>query len=225
MISPVAWTRSKWDATAGWVRSQPLASTARRLAFELVIVFLGVLAALLAQDAYSARQSKARATKIVEAIIVELDNSIAWSDAFRDSLSGEFAVWQAAYQRGEQPAPIYFRVPGSEHPPSVAWQAALSSSALDVLEPSLVFQIGNFYHERSGFGDRLVRYATATESAFFGHQVQTSSAYDGTTRRLRMPFAAHAEMHQEILTEWRRIDAWAHRLRDTLRAEVTRLKT
>src|SRR6185369_4843392 len=60
-----------------------------------------------------------------------------------------------------------FRVPGSEHVPTVGWQSAIASGVLDVFDSDLVFAIGNTYHEWNDIGDRIARYHASTEAIVF----------------------------------------------------------
>lgn len=59
------------------------------------------------------------------------------------------------------------RVPGSEISSKAAWEAALASDVLKVLDPALVRALGNYYSERAGIGLRFARYMAQTESMVY----------------------------------------------------------
>jgi len=66
--------------------------------------------------------------------------------------------WDEARARGETPAPFVFRIYGAEKPPSTIWEVARQAQLSELLEPNLVFELGFFYNEVTGVGDRYVRY-------------------------------------------------------------------
>lgn len=199
----------------------------RRTAFELVIVFVGVWAALWTNNQREKRERQDRAFRIAGAISAEITHLNNWYRPWRDSIVADYADWKSRIARGERPPPYYFRVPGSEHVPTVGWQGAVASGLLDVFDSDLVFAIGNTYHEWSEIGDRIARYHASTEAVVFpeigGPFNDTSSiifgrhnskrwrntvaarsapnAYDSRTGSLKPPLLANMILMEEILGE------------------------
>lgn len=198
----------------------------RRTGFELVIVFVGVWAALWTDNRRERRERHDQAFQIAGAISAEITHLNEWYRPWRDSIADDYADWKSRIARGERPPPYYFRVPGSEHVPTVGWQGAVASGLLDVFDSDLVFAIGNTYHEWSEIGDRIARYHASTEvvvfpeigapfddtsSTVFGlHNSRrwrntvaarsAPNAYDGTGS-LKAPLLANIILMEEILGE------------------------
>jgi hypothetical protein len=155
--------------TNGSLKSQlaSLRPNLLRLTFELIVVFAGVFGALWVDSRKEDRERKDRALRIADAISAEITSLNTWYRPWRDTIKVHYEGWKTRFEHGDRPAPYFFRVPGSEHLPTVGWQAAVSSGVLEVLSPSLVFDIGNAYHEWNDIGDRVARYHASTEAIVF----------------------------------------------------------
>jgi len=190
-----------------------------RLAFELLIVFVGVWAALWMDNRREERDRQERALAIAEAMITEIDSLNGWFRGWRDTIDMNYAAWKERVARGERPPMFYFRMPGAEHPPKIGWDAGMAAGLLEVFDPGMVFDVGNFYHEWNDMGDRVARYHASTETLVFRQAAgDPSTAYLDDPRRepvvvqgsrstitieepLRPEFAANLALMEEVLSE------------------------
>ena len=216
----------------------PIPAATGRLAFELLIVFVGVWAALWMDNRREERDRQERALAIAEAMITEIDSLNGWFRGWRDTISMDYAAWKEEVARGERPPMFYFRMPGAEHPPKIGWDAGMVAGLLEVFDPGMVFDVGNFYHENSDIGDRVARYHASTEALVF-HQAAgdpPSPYLDGPRREpvvvqgslgiitieepLKPEFAANLALMEEVLSELDHKFGWGQRVRPRLVAAV-----
>lgn len=208
---------TRFSSLGGGARLQ---RSAARVAFELIIVFVGVWAALWVESQQDARERTERAFRIVEAIGAEVEEVAGWYDGWRDSVETAWQAWQSSVARGERPAPFYVRMVGAERAPTIGWDAALQAGLFDVFDPELVFQIGNTYHEWSGVGERFSRYHASTEDVILPllstpevawlpdvdpgpvRTYQTSQGPVSVSAALVPEVAANLVLMQETLAEW-----------------------
>jgi hypothetical protein len=221
----------------------------RKLVFELVVVFIGVWAALWTDNRRERLERKDRALRIADAMAAEITHMNGWFRPWRDSVADNYEYWRSRVERGERPPPYYFRVPGTEGAPSVAWQGALSSGLLEVFDPRLVFEIGVMYNEWAGIGERLARYHASTESLIFpvlggplrdsidrpGHHSPrrwretvasrtTPPLYDAAGK-LMPAFLGNLVLMEEILAEMDHKYAWSLRLKTQVDSAVASLRS
>lgn len=172
-----------------------------KTAFELLVVAIGVWAALLAENWREDRERRERAIEVASAISAEITHLNTWYSNWRKGIDEGYAAWQRSYAAGERPPMFYFRFPGAESTPTVGWQVAVESDVFQVFGAPLLFEIGNDYHEWSGIGARTARYMAATEQLVFPVEAGSQGWYDASGR-LRPEFAAHLRLMEELLSEW-----------------------
>jgi hypothetical protein len=177
----------------------------------------------------------------------EITHVDKWYQPWRDTIRLHYSDWQRRVEGGEQPPPYFFRMPGAEHAPTVGWQVSLDSNILGVFEPSLVFAIGNTYHEWEDIGDRLARYHSATEQLIYpllGNdligvaeygvdthrhwsdklvQLQVPAAY-ATRGNLHREYAANLSLMEDVLTQLDSRFADAGRLKARLDSTIASLR-
>lgn len=202
-------------------RDGRVSSRVRLLALELVIVFVGVWAALAAEAWRDRREQDRRAVRITSAIQADLEDLTTWYRTWRDSVGAEYETWRSARAAGERLPPYYIRIPGSERGGLIGWQVALASNALDVLEPELVFEIGRVSRELDGKGERFARYMALTEVLVFPQLSKTPEEfYEPRTSNLKPEYAAHMKLLDEVLMEMDIGMRWAAELSHRLSESV-----
>lgn len=219
-------------------RGSRLSGSLGRAAFELLIVFVGVLAALWVDARQDERARSDRVIVIAEAMSAEIDNLNDWYRPWRAAVDSSFHVWQDRVASGERPAPFYFRQPGSERAPQVGWDAGMAAGLLDTFEAGLVIDIGNMYHEWGEIGERIARYHASTEALVLPAIAEPSRAWLDQPGRpaspfrasmgdpipvsslLRPEFAANLAMMQEVLAEMDHKFAWADSIRVKLDSAI-----
>jgi hypothetical protein len=200
--------------------------TVSRVAFELLIVFFGVWGALWAENRREAAQDQDRAVRIVEGVITNLDTVVInWGEPFIAEQQTQLARWKESYQRGERPLPFYFRVPGGERGPGEIWDAAISSGALEVLDPGLVSDLGNFYREWDGMAIRLGRYHARTEELIYpGLGRGADWFYEADSSRLKPEYEGFMLQTEEVLEQWAERNGQGPGLRDRLSSVIEGLR-
>jgi len=210
-------------ANAGGTRPGKLAS---RIAFELLIVFFGVWGALWAERRREEAADREQAIRIAEGMVTSLDTvAISWELPFIEEQRQALASWQEAYERGDRPMPFYFRIPGGERGAAEIWDAAVSAGLLDVLDPGLVADLGNFYRENDGVAIRLSRYHARTEELIYpGLGEGVEWYYKPNSPQLKPEFEGFMLQTEEVLHEWAVRSAPAVKWRDTLLAVIEELR-
>ena len=134
------------------------------LVAELVVVFLGVYGAFWVDNFRDQQDRKERTEQVILALKQDLKDYIDTAGSFTDHIEVGLQEWSNARDRGETPPPYVFRVYGAEKPPQSTWEVVRQSQLTELLQANLLFELGFFYNEISGIGDRYVRYAEFTES-------------------------------------------------------------
>jgi hypothetical protein len=224
-------------------RKRGLGSIGARAAFELLIVFVGVGAALWIDARLDDRARRERTVAIAEAMSTEIGQLNEWYEPWRDSVAVGFEAWQERVENGERPPPYYFRQPGSEFPPTIGWDVGMASGLLETFDPALVFEIGNMYTEWNGIGARIARYHASTESVVFPAVADPSTIWRVDGRQVSSPryrastgdsvvvsglllpeFAANLAVMHEILAEMDDKYGWALRVKTRLDSAVAEIR-
>jgi len=174
-----------------------------KLAFELIAIFLGVYAAFWVDNYREELAEEQRGRNIAESIQRGLDDVISFESGIIEKSLDGLAEWESSRQRGESPPPFYFRITGSERAPHTVFEAIIQSRPAELFDSELMFDLGYFYSELSGVGDRYVRYATFTEREVLP-SLKTGSAsfYDLDGESLLPKYAAHMDRLREFTKFW-----------------------
>ena len=180
-----------------------------RVLFELPIIFLGVLAAFLAENYRERREADANARQIYRGIVREIADHRRYLGLAVDSIHLGLARWDSAYAAGARPAPFVFRIWGSEYPPDGAWKAALSQGT-ELREPALLMTLSAYYNEQIGISDRYVRYATFIESNVLPFPGPGQSMfYDSASGDLKSEYRGNMDRLRELSEFWQVMLPWA----------------
>lgn len=166
---------------------------------DFVIVVMGVFIGVQVSNWNNARAEEARAALIIEALRQDLRDGAAVEERFIAEVGAGLAAFDAARARGETPPPYFFRVKGSDRAPNGVWQAATQSSLADLLHPGLLFDLGFYYSEREGIGDKFVRYSTFVDNEILPRLDAGADAFYDEAGALKPEFAANLDR----LREWR----------------------
>ena len=166
--------------------------------FELVIVALGVLLAIQANNWNESRDQRRRTAQVVAVLRQDLQDSTTFEEKAGPEVDAGLAAFEAARRRGEQPIPYYYRIPGSDTPPNTAWESALQTGLADLIDPALLFDLGFFYSEQQGIGLRYSHYARFVEDQVLPWANDPAHFYDAGGA-LKPEYAANMER----LRDWR----------------------
>lgn len=181
----------------------PVPRIVGRLTFELLIVFLGVYAAFWVDNYREGLADRERAREIALAIQLGLDDVIEAESGFVEESMAGLSEWQAARDRGELAAPFFFRMEGSEHAPREVYEAIIQSRPAELFDTNLMYDLGYFYAELLGTGDRYVRYAEFTESNVLPNlKREITVFYEPEGAKLRPEYEAHMDRLKELMEWW-----------------------
>ena len=115
-----------------------------RLSFELLVVFIGVTLAFLAENRRKERERAAQAREVYAALAAELADHTTVGQQILDQYLTRQRDWDAAFARGDRPIPWY--IPWSNSgPPRAAWEATLASGGINVMDPPLFYELAKYY--------------------------------------------------------------------------------
>ncbi len=217
MHRPPRIERSKID-------SETLRGRKARLGFlflELVVVFVGVLAAFFVEDYRDRSAERHRAEQIAGALYQDLQDFEITTNVFVVEYESQFSAFDSAVTAGSQPAVPFFFIPGSEKAPQGVWEASMSAGVIDLLDPVLVFDLSYFYSEIDGMGERTMRYGEFAERSVLPLLLSdTTRFYDIESGELKPEFAAYARLTNELLNFFRANAEWAALLGQRMREAV-----
>ena len=191
----------------------------KRYGAELVIVFVGVYAAFWVDSYRDQKRDAERTVQIVETLHADLQDFVKTSRIFDERIVSGLDAWEAARADGKRPPPYVLRVERSETPPVSVWHAVSQSSLVELLEPSLLFDLGFFYSEVEGVGDKFVRYSAFTdETVLPGLKRGVDWFYDDAKGDLDPEFSAHMDRLREYQQDMRVLVDWAECLTERLEA-------
>jgi len=179
--------------------TEKLWRSSRFLLAELVVVFLGVYGAFWVDNYREEQDRKERTEQVILVLQQDLKDFIDVSGSFVDHVDKGLREWFEARDRGEMPPPFVFRVYGAEKPPLSTWEAVRQAQLAELLQANLLYELGFYYNEISGIGDRYIRYVEFTESEVLPLlKTESSSFYreDGSTLLPRF------EANMDRLREW-----------------------
>ena len=147
---------------------------------ELVIVIVGVFIGLQVDNWNQMRQEKQHAAQLLNTLGMSMRDFDHTTAEMSKRITEGLAAFHQARARGEHPPPYFFRIRGSDTPPIAAWQAALQSNLAELLPPKLMFDIGFYYSEQQGVGEKFVRYSKFVDREILPRLGHPDSFYDAS---------------------------------------------
>ena len=195
-----------WRARVGW------------LAGQLLVIFLGVSAAFIVENYREALGQQEELHQAVIGIITEMEQHEQRSAEFADAFNAAIERWASADREGRRAVPGYYRIPGATHPPTAAWNTAVTSGIARLLEPKLRMELGYFYSEFTGIHDNYDRYNQFTEREVLPRLGAGPDAFYGPDGKLLPIFRVHMDLQNEFARDLRKLGQKAHELRTRLEA-------
>jgi hypothetical protein len=196
---------------------------AKRLVFELIVVFVGVSGAFFVEN-YRAMQEQERRAQQLYTALSEILHGIAHYGPMIDSqITGSVDEWRQAYDAGERPLPVFYREPRSERPPTGVWHAAVASGAISLMDSELFFMLVQYFNRLDSLGERYVRYNAFTEREVLPLlDLGADAFYTEGTARLQGKHSEHIRRLEEYRDEIRALSAETVKLRDLVDAQRRR---
>ncbi len=126
----------------------------KMLVAELLVIFLGVYAAFWVENYRDQRDREDRTEQLKQVLVQDLDDYIEVSTGFYEHIDSGLLEWEEDRARAETPPPFVFRIYGAEKPPLTTWHVVSQSQVAELLDAGLLFELGFFYDEIEGMGQR-----------------------------------------------------------------------
>lgn len=186
---------------------------------QLLIIFAGVTAAFMADEYREGLGEQEQLRQARRGIVAELGRYEVRGVEHADSITASIERWRHASQKGERAIPGFYRIPGATHPPTAAWDAAVSSGVARLFDPQLRLQLAYFYKEFVGVHDNYVRYLEFSEREHLPRAAVGIAAFYASSGALLPEFGVQMALLEEFGTDLRRLSALAGELRRRLEEE------
>ena len=188
---------------------------------ELLVVVVCVFVGIQVANWNEARLEAVRKQQIVEALITDISDSIGVQRGFVNEIDAGLAEWERSYASGDNPAPYYYRIDGSDTAPDI-WGALQQTQLVDLFDPETLFDLSFYYSELAGVGRKYVRYITFVEENVLPYaRVQPEIFYEEGSSILKPVYQANMDRLQDFRNESERFIDWAHCLVFRLQSDRT----
>ena len=166
------------------------------IGIELFTVVLGVLLGLQASEWAAERNERDYRNQIIAAVGGALDEFRVHGREIEQAMDARVAAFERARSAGQRPSPPVYREPGSERPPTDAWDAVVATGVARSIEPRLFLRLAMFFNRADNFGERYVRYNEFSESRVMPYLATPAHFYDGD--KLRPEYAAYIDRLRDL---------------------------
>jgi len=175
---------------------------------DFVIVVVGVFIGIQVSNWNDARAEELRRRQIIAALVTNLSDSINVQKRFAGAIGEGLAEWRRAFEAGEQPAPFYYRIDGSDTAPDV-WSTFVQMELTELFDPATLFDLSFYYSEQVGVGRKYLRYVTFIENEILPREIGGAEGfYDGDGHVLPQ-MQANMDRLRDFQRETERMTAWA----------------
>ena len=190
------------------------------VALDFFIVVAGILIAFQITNWSEARQEAKKRDLIIDALITNLTDSVGVQKEFTTEINTGFSNWEAAYAKGEQPAPYYFLVSGSDTAPDT-WSVFEQMSLTELFDPVTLFDLTFFYSELDGVGRKYTRYATFVEDQILPGVIEGQDVFYNSSGQLKPKYMANMDRLRIFQQETDHLTGWGECLVYRLEAKRT----
>ena len=163
---------------------------------ELFTVVLGVLLGLQASEWAADRNEREYRDQIIAAVAGALDEFRTHGREIEQGMDARVAEFERARAAGRRPPPPVYREPGSERPPTGAWDAVVATGVARSIEPRLFLRLAMFFNRADNFGERYVRYNEFSEREVLPSLSTPAHFYQGAD--LRPQYAAYVDRLRDL---------------------------
>ena len=195
-------------------------SRALRYVAELLTVFAGVTAAFLLDECRGRAAEREALDQTRDGIVAELRRYKVRALEHADGITESIDRWRRANRTGQRTMPDLYRIHGATHPPTAAWDAAVSSGVANLFEPELRLQLGYFYTEFLGIHDNYARNLEFIEREILPRIERGPDAFYDATGRPHPEIRVLMALLEEFSEDLRRMSSLAGELESTLMTEA-----
>lgn len=198
-------------------RSRRTIDFAARLAFELLIIFVGVYAAFALSQHRAEREADVRRYQVREALVREIESVTMNTRRVAANTPLYLASFDSLLAAGHRPEPQVFLEPINIQ--THMWEVTLQSNALDLLDVPTVYRLSAFYNQLNQGFEQFYQLRMLSEQYFLPILDEGADGfYDETTGDLRPSFGWYRPSLRRLGT----LAADITELGDTLAAELRR---
>ena len=209
-------TDAKSQSRMNWQNLRPHLP---KIVLELFIVFVGVSAAFALDDYRDSRQQSNRRQAIYSALDRELGQMAQTrGPVIQQQITTQLQAWDQAIARREKPVPPTFKLIGAERPPTGVWDAAVATGSIELIDPTLFYELARFYNRAHSAGDLYQRYSTSAQSDVWPYVREGPEAFWQSDGKLRPAVAADVERLRDFRDSQGQLNREAQFLRKKLRA-------
>ncbi|MDN5204799.1 hypothetical protein QQ008_25640 [Fulvivirgaceae bacterium BMA10] len=173
---------------------------AASFAFELIIVFCGVLLAFFVSDWRSKNIQKERYQKTIEVLHREISDFVSYGPIPVKAMEDSLQQYYQQRKNGLYPVPGHYREPRATGAPTAAWEATLASGAQEILPPDLFYELTLYYNRVESINEKFERYSIRNEEMYlFIHDDPELDFYKNG--KLRKEFRVHIQILEEVIAE------------------------
>lgn len=199
----------------------PGSPTARKVGWllaELFVVFLGVWAAFLLDQYQADRRDAERRVEITRSLVAEMDSLSSSVDRTLPSLEQRIQPLLDSIEAGQRPRldPVQ---PGVYFRPD-AWNAALESGVVRLLEPATLRQVSRLYSAVAGLRDLGESFNANVRVVLLPNLGEGSAEFYGPDGSLRPKYAWYPRQIRGLLGQVRTVRSMADSAAAVLRREV-----
>ncbi len=189
-----------------------------KVALELFVVFIGVTAAFAVEDYRDRRDEDERRAAVYRALDRELRQMAeTHGPRFDRRMTAELNMWDQLLASGHRPVPPTFKLPGAEGPPTGAWQAAVATGSIELVDPELFYELARFYNRAETAGILYQRYSAAAQAEVWPRLNEGPKAFWTADGGLTPATKAHVQRLRDFRDRARANSAEASVLRSKLR--------
>ena len=166
---------------------------------ELVIVFLGVFGAALADDWRQRRQENEQTRLLVANVVRTLDGLIRHDQRVRAAFQREVEKFDAAIARGERPPFVFMFRRGARAVPTVGWDMLLSAGGASRLPPERMYDLGMYFATVEGLSAQNLNYIDFVEREVLPHKDEAGHFYEPGSNRLKPVYRENLDRLRDIL--------------------------
>jgi hypothetical protein len=187
-----------------------------RLAFELVVVFIGVYAAFALSQYEARRESAERRRQLQDALVREIQDLTSNTRRVAHQLPAQLAQFDSAVRAGGRP-PLQPWIEPVRVQPHM-WEATLQSGALELFDIPTVYRLSQFYNELNAGFEQLSQLRALSEAVLIPNlERESSEFYTPDGRNLRRKY----QWYREGLGRLAQLAASITTLGDSLAADLS----
>jgi hypothetical protein len=193
-----------------------------KLALELFTVFVGVTAAFALENHRIAREQHHRRAAVCAALDRELAQMAqTQGPALQREMTSELTAWDHGVSMGDKALPPTFRIAGAERPPTGVWDAAVATNSIELIDPTLFFELARFYNRAKSAGDLYQRYSANAQADIWPRLQQGPGAFWSADGRARPEVLADVQRLRDFRDRQAELGREARQLRGELRASCS----